>query len=67
VTCDGINPDRPWPREEELQETLKDYSLRERLPVYPRFISLGWHGRRTHRLVSSLADRDGLRAKKYIC
>jgi len=67
VTCDGINPDRPWPREEELQETLKDYSLRERLPVYPRFISLGWYGRRTHRLLSSLVDRDGLRAKKYIC
>jgi len=66
VTSDGISPERPWPREEELREKLKGYSLRERLPVYPRFISLGWHGSRTHRLVASLAGSDGLRAKKYI-
>ncbi len=66
VTSDGISPERPWPREEELREKLRGYSLRERLPVYPRFISLGWHGSRTHRLVTSLAGSDGLRAKKYI-
>ena len=66
VTSDGISPERPWPREEELQEKLKGYCPRERLPVYPRFISLNWHGSRTHSLVASLAGRDGLRAKKYI-
>ena len=66
VTPDHINPHCPWPEEKALQETLKGYCLRERLPVYPRFISLGWHGRRTDRLVSRLAGSDGLRAKKYI-
>ena len=66
VTLDGINPDRPWPDEVELQKSLFDYDLRERLPVYPRFIALGWHGHKTRSLVDSLAGEDGLRAKKYI-
>ncbi|MDD4162456.1 MAG: 7,8-didemethyl-8-hydroxy-5-deazariboflavin synthase subunit CofG [Methanothrix sp.] len=66
VTVDGINPDRPWPNEEELHKALSDYDLRERLPVYPRFIALGWHGSKTRSRVRSLAGEDGLRAKKYI-
>ncbi|MGV8174469.1 MAG: 7,8-didemethyl-8-hydroxy-5-deazariboflavin synthase subunit CofG [Methanothrix sp.] len=66
VTSDGINPERPWPLLEELHMRLCGYDLKERLAVYPRFISLGWHGRRTHKLVSRIAGEDGLRAKKYI-
>ncbi|MCX6677557.1 MAG: 7,8-didemethyl-8-hydroxy-5-deazariboflavin synthase subunit CofG [Methanothrix sp.] len=66
VTVDGINPDRPWPNEVELHKSLSDYNLRERLPVYPRFIAMGWHGHETRSLVDSLAGEDGLRAKKYI-
>ncbi len=66
VTVDGINPDRPWPGEEELHHCLLDYDLRERLPVYPRFIAMGWHGHKTRSLVNFLAREDGLRAKKYI-
>jgi FO synthase subunit 1 len=66
VTLDGINPDRAWPHEEELQKSLSDYNLRERLPVYPRFIDLGWHGSKTRSLVDYLAGEDGLRVKKYI-
>jgi len=66
VTVDGINPDRPWPDEEELHKSLFDYNLRERLPVYPRFIAMGWQGSKTRSLVRSLVDEDGLRAKKYI-
>jgi FO synthase subunit 1 len=66
VTVDGINPDRPWPDEGELHKCLSDYNLRERLPVYPSFIAMGWHGRETRSLVDFLAGEDGLRAKKYI-
>lgn len=66
VTVDGINPDRPWPSELELHKSLSDYDLRERLPVYPRFIALGWQGCKTRSLVDFLAGEDGLRAKKYI-
>lgn len=66
VTVDGINPDCPWPDEVELHHRLSDYSLRERLPVYPRFIAMGWHGHKTRSQVDFLAGEDGLRAKKYI-
>jgi FO synthase subunit 1 len=66
VTPDGINPERDWPTEEELQIHLAGYTLKERLPVYPQFIERGWHGYRTRMLVASLAGEDGLRAKKYI-
>ena len=66
LTADGINPERPWPSEVELHNSLSGYVLRERLPVYPRFIALGWHGKKTRTLVASLAGADGLRAKKYI-
>lgn len=66
VTVDGINPNSPWPDELELHKSLSDYNLRERLPVYPRFIALGWQGGKTRSLVDLLADEDGLRAKKYI-
>ena len=66
LTADGINPERPWPSEVELHNSLSGCVLRERLPVYPRFIALGWHGKKTRTLVASLAGADGLRAKKYI-
>ncbi|HPS91152.1 MAG TPA: 7,8-didemethyl-8-hydroxy-5-deazariboflavin synthase subunit CofG [Methanothrix sp.] len=66
VTVDGINPDCPWPDEEEMRRSLPNYCLRERLPVYPRFIAEGWHGKKTRSLVDFLAGEDGLRAKKYI-
>ncbi len=63
ITSDCINPERPWPRIEELQLHLRNFELQERLPVYPRFIFLQWHGRRTSDLVSDLAGEDGLRQK----
>jgi FO synthase subunit 1 len=66
VTLDAINPERAWPREEELQVLLAGYTLKERLPVYPQFVERGWHGDRTRSRVSTLAGEDGLRAKKYI-
>ena len=60
VTSDWINPERPWPKLERLQEELSDYDLRERLPVYPKYIELGWHGKKTHKLTRRLAGSDGL-------
>jgi FO synthase subunit 1 len=63
VTSDWINPRKPWPRRDELQLHLKSYELKERLPVYPRYIFRHWHGRRTSTLVADLAGEDGLRRK----
>jgi FO synthase subunit 1 len=59
VTPDWINPERPWPEMEEL--CMEGYSLRERLPVYPRYILQGWYGKKTERLINALVGPDGLR------
>ncbi|HNX39846.1 MAG TPA: 7,8-didemethyl-8-hydroxy-5-deazariboflavin synthase subunit CofG [Methanothrix sp.] len=64
LTEDGINPGRPWPREEELKTLLPGYCIRERLPIYPRFIDLGWQGSRTGPLLRRLAGQDGLAGEK---
>ena len=62
VTSDWINPERPWPKLEELH--LEGYSLRERLPVYPRYVLQGWYGSKTKRLVNALAGHNGLRHRR---
>ena len=60
VTLDWINPDRTWPSIEKLRKKLCCYELLERLPVYPKYIHAGWHGRHTRKLVNELANVDGL-------
>ena len=41
VTPDFINPEKPWPHRERLRlrTEAKGFELRQRLPVYPEFIS----------------------------
>ena len=41
LTPDFINPERPWPHLEELgkRTEAKGFELRQRLPVYPEFVS----------------------------
>jgi FO synthase subunit 1 len=66
LTPDWINPERPWPDLADLRRRLKGYRLRERLAVYPRYVQKGWYGRRTEKVVASLAGVDGLRRKEYL-
>jgi FO synthase subunit 1 len=63
VTPDWINPDRPWPGMDDLSRRLSGYALKERLPVYPRFVLKGWYGERTGQLIEALAGEDGLRRR----
>ncbi len=63
VTPDWINPDRRWPATEELESRLAGFELKERLPVYPRYIDLEWCGKMTLPLVERLAGPDGLRRR----
>ncbi|HID47970.1 MAG TPA: 7,8-didemethyl-8-hydroxy-5-deazariboflavin synthase subunit CofG [Methanococcaceae archaeon] len=44
ITEDYINPEAPWPEIETLREYTEEvgYRLRERLPVYDRYISSEW-------------------------
>jgi 7,8-didemethyl-8-hydroxy-5-deazariboflavin synthase CofG subunit len=41
LTPDFINPEKPWPHVEQLKlrTEAKGYRLRQRLPVYPEFVS----------------------------
>jgi len=63
ITPDWINPERPWPDMTAMMMQLKGYSLRERLPIYPRYVLGGWYSRRVAGLVEALADEDGYKRK----
>lgn len=41
LTPDFINPEKPWPHLDDLQRRTesKAFALRQRLPVYPKFVS----------------------------
>ncbi|CAL9446030.1 bifunctional FO biosynthesis protein CofGH [Streptomyces sp. enrichment culture] len=60
VTIDHVNPERPWPRIEELAErsAAAGFELRERLCVYPEFVRRGepWLDPRLLPHVTALAD-----------
>jgi FO synthase subunit 1 len=60
-TIDYINPEAPWPTEEELRTRIAPYELRERLPIYPQFIQRRWYSDRIKPLIERCADEAGLR------
>lgn len=62
-TIDYINPEAPWPTEEELRTRIAPYELRERLPIYPRYISKGWYSDELTPLIELYADEAGLRRR----
>ena len=61
ITPDWINPDHPWPDLGGLVE-VEGVRLRERLPIYPRYVLEGWYSERIEKVVRSLAGPDGYRA-----
>jgi FO synthase subunit 1 len=60
-TIDYINPEAPWPTEDELRRTIAPFELRERLPIYPRFIKKGWYSELLRPLIERYANEDRLR------
>ncbi|MCX5226827.1 bifunctional FO biosynthesis protein CofGH [Streptomyces sp. NBC_00233] len=60
LTIDHVNPERPWPRIEELaaKSRTAGFELRERLCVYPEFVTRGepWLDPRLLPHVRALAD-----------
>jgi FO synthase subunit 1 len=62
-TIDYINPEAPWPTEEELRTRIAPYELRERLPIYPRYIKKGWYSDELKPLIERYADEAGLRRR----
>lgn len=62
VTPDYINPEDAWPRVDEIRERLLGlgHCLRERLPIYPAYISQGWFSEKTAPLIFKYVGKDGL-------
>jgi len=64
LTPDHVNPERPWPRLDALAAATGEagYALRERLTVYPPYVTAGvpWLDPRLLPHVRALSDVDGL-------
>jgi len=62
VTPDYINPEHPWPSVRDLKASLRgEFILKERLPIYPKFVKLGWFSDEISNLINRLADVEGFR------
>ncbi len=61
-TPDYINPEHPWPSIEELKKRLgKEFVLKPRLSIYPKFVKMGWFSDEISDLILKLADDDGFK------
>jgi 7,8-didemethyl-8-hydroxy-5-deazariboflavin synthase, CofG subunit len=60
VTRDYINPECAWPSLDGLG--ARGLNLRERLPVYPKYVKRGWYGKTVRPLIEKYADKEGYRA-----
>jgi len=60
VTIDHINPEAPWPKIDELAKAIQ-MPLRERLPIYPRYVKDSWCSDELKPLIEMLSDREGFR------
>jgi FO synthase subunit 1 len=61
VTPDYINPEAPWPSIKKIEMCLKGYVLRERLPIHPGYIKMGWYDEEIAWLVEASSDKEGFR------
>ncbi len=60
ITHDFINPESPWPTLDRVKESLRgEFVLRERLPIYPKFVKLKWYSPSLEKLIERLSDADG--------
>ncbi|MFX0122768.1 MAG: 7,8-didemethyl-8-hydroxy-5-deazariboflavin synthase subunit CofG [Candidatus Hodarchaeota archaeon] len=53
ISSDYINPDHDWPSISKLEQISQKagYRLKERLPVYPRYINLEWLSAQVYKLI----------------
>lgn len=64
VTRDYINPECAWPSLDELK--ARGLLLRERLPVYPKYVKRGWYGKMVKPLIEKYADIEGYCAQGHL-
>jgi FO synthase subunit 1 len=54
LTIDYVNPEHPWPEEDALRRSAGNYTLQERLCIYPQFIAKGWFSNELEPLIKRL-------------
>jgi FO synthase subunit 1 len=59
VTEDYINPECRWPTLDELE--AMGLILRERLPLYPKYVKRGWYCKPVEPIIKKHSDGDGYR------
>jgi len=61
LTIDWVNPEQPWPQLAELETRSKShgFELRQRLPVYPRYLNEQWVDSALLDRLKSLVHPDG--------
>jgi 2-iminoacetate synthase ThiH len=67
LTPDYINPEKPWPHLDQLRlrTESKGFQLRQRLPVYPEFLSLlESRPALLRERLQAVGDREGFAAEK---
>ncbi len=67
LTPDFINPEKPWPRLDDLRlrTEAKGFELRQRLPVYPEFAhQAAAHSDVLAERLGTAADAEGYARKK---
>ncbi len=64
LTIDWVNPEAPWPHLDQLESATqaRGFELKQRLPVYPEFITEEWIDPGLIEQVRSAADADGYAA-----
>lgn len=68
ATADFINPERAWPKIAELAAATaaRGYELKERLTIYPKYISDRYVASKMRGQIGRLAGRDGLPAEQFL-
>jgi 7,8-didemethyl-8-hydroxy-5-deazariboflavin synthase len=59
-TIDHINPESAWPSLVKLRK-MAGIPLRERLPIYPRYVRKKWYSDEIASLLTSFSDAEGFR------
>ncbi|MGH7800361.1 MAG: 7,8-didemethyl-8-hydroxy-5-deazariboflavin synthase CofG [Thermodesulfobacteriota bacterium] len=66
MTIDYVNPEAPWPQVERMERILSELklNLKERLPIYPEFISEEFLDRRVLERMTKVIDSSGYVAQE---
>lgn len=56
ISIDYINPQKNWPSIEKIKEIIenKNYNLKERLTIYPKYIQKKWYSKILHNIITNL-------------